>query len=135
MERDRHVTVIAILMIARGGLLLFLGLIGFIVLTGIGVISGDSTALGVLGLIGLVAIFVMTFVGLPSIIAGIGLLRRKEWGRILALIVGFISLIDIPFGTALGIYCILMLMDEEGKRLFSAGGGTPATAPALSPPA
>jgi hypothetical protein len=135
MERDRHVTVIAILMIARGGLLLFLGLIGFIVLTGIGVISGDSTALGVLGLIGLVAIIVMGFIGLPSIIAGIGLLRRKEWGRILALIVGFISLIDIPLGTALGIYCILMLMDEEGKRLFTTGGGTPAAAPASTPPA
>ena len=134
MERDRHVTVIAILMIARGGLLLFLGLIGFIVLTGIGVISGDSTAIGVLGLIGLVAIIVMAFIGLPSIIAGIGLLRRKEWGRILALIVGFISLIDIPLGTALGVYCILMLMDDEGKRLFTGGRGIPAAAPAAAPP-
>lgn len=135
MTRDKHITIIAILNIARGGFLFFLGLIGFIVLTAIGAISGDSIAMGVLGLIGLVAILIMTFIGLPSIIAGVGLLRRREWGRILALVVGFLSLIDIPIGTALGVYSILMLMDDEAKRHFQPGGVPipPQVVPASQP--
>lgn len=132
MTRDKHIQVIAILNIARGGFLLFLGVIGFIVLTGIGAISGDSIALGVLGLIGLIAVMVMTFIGLPSIIAGIGLLRRQEWGRILALIVGFLSLIDVPIGTALGVYSIMMLMDDEAKSHFHSGS-TAQPVPAFPP--
>ena len=53
-----------------------------------------------------------------------GLLEKQTWARLLALILGFLALLDIPFGTALGIYTLWVLLpmqsDEEYRRL--AGG-------------
>jgi hypothetical protein len=118
MTKEKHITILAILHIARGALLLIIGLIGFVLLSGIGLITQDPTALGVLGLIGTIAIMFFGVIALPSVIAGIGLLKHQEWGRILALVVGFLSLLDIPIGTALGVYTIVILMDDEARRLF-----------------
>ena len=50
---------------------------------------------------------------IPGIIAGVGLLQRKSWSRVLTLIVGAIGLLDIPVGTALGIYTFWVLMRDE----------------------
>ena len=50
---------------------------------------------------------------IPGIIAGIGLVQRRPWARVLALVVGAIGLLDIPVGTALGIYTFWVLMRDE----------------------
>lgn len=118
MTKHDHVKVLGYLHIARGAIVLLLGIAGFIVLTGIGVISGDSTAFGVLGVIAMIVLALMGLLAVPSVIAGIGLLMQKEWGRILALVVGILSLIDIPLGTALGVYTIWVLMDADGRQVF-----------------
>jgi hypothetical protein len=56
--------------------------------------------------------------------AGFGLLERHSWARPLALVLGCISLIKIPFGTALGIYTLWVLLparsEEEYRRLAVA---------------
>ena len=49
----------------------------------------------------------------------ISLIKRKEWGRIMVLVVSFFNLINFPLGTALGIYSIIILMKEETAKLFS----------------
>ena len=41
--------------------------------------------------------------------AGFSLLTRKPWGRTLAIVAAILSLIKIPFGTALGIYTLWAL--------------------------
>jgi hypothetical protein len=57
-------------------------------------------------------------------IAGWGLLRRQEWARTVALVVGFVALLNVPIGTALGIYTLWVLLpaqsDEEYKALAKA---------------
>jgi hypothetical protein len=55
-----------------------------------------------------------------GIIGSIGLLQRKEWGRILVLIISFINLLHIPVGTILGGYSIWVLMNDETVRLCAA---------------
>jgi hypothetical protein len=45
--------------------------------------------------------------------AGWGLLQRQPWARILTLIVAFVSLFNIPFGTALGIYTLWVLLPTQ----------------------
>lgn len=56
--------------------------------------------------------------------AGWGLLQREEWGRTVALVVGFIALLSVPLGTALGVYTLWVLLprqsDEEYKSLAQA---------------
>lgn len=123
MDKEKHITILGMLHIARGAIVLLLGVLGFGFFAGIGVLSGDETALGILGLIGTLAVVFMSVIAIPSILAGAGLLQRREWGRILALVVGILSLIDIPFGTALGVYTIWALMDNDIKKIFTGSPG------------
>jgi len=66
---------------------------------------------------------------LPGIIAyalaGYGLLKYKSWARILAIILAILNLILFPIGTALGIYTLVIMFNEETKTLFR-GESTPA---------
>jgi uncharacterized membrane protein (DUF2068 family) len=59
-----------------------------------------------------------------GIVAGWGLLERKPWARMLAIVLGCFSLLDMPFGTALGIYTLWVLLpagsEEEYRRMARA---------------
>jgi hypothetical protein len=53
-----------------------------------------------------------------GIAAGCGLLARQPWARMLAIIFGAFSLIDIPFGTAIGIYTLWVLLPAESEQEY-----------------
>jgi hypothetical protein len=57
-------------------------------------------------------------------LAGWGLLQRADWARTVALVVGFVALLNVPIGTALGIYTLWVLLpsqsDDEYKALAQA---------------
>jgi len=53
-------------------------------------------------------------------ITGWGLLQRKPWGRIVALVLAFIALFNIPFGTALGVYTLWVLLPSGSEREYEA---------------
>lgn len=53
-----------------------------------------------------------------GIAAGCGLLTRQPWARMLAIIFGAISLIDIPFGTAIGVYTLWVLLPAESEQEY-----------------
>ena len=81
----------------------------------------------VLFLIGLM----MLIVALGGIIGGLGVLNKKEWARILLLVISFFTLVRIPLGTILGVYSIWTLLNDETIRLFE--GGTSPTAATMQP--
>jgi len=61
--------------------------------------------------------------GAAGFISGWGLLQREPWGRLLALVMGFLSLFNIPLGTALGVYTLWVLLpaqSDDEYRAFSA---------------
>jgi len=62
--------------------------------------------------------------GVLGLIAGWGLYERRSWARILAIVLAFISLVHPPFGTALGIYTLWVLLpassEAEYQRLARA---------------
>ncbi len=67
----------------------------------------------------------MTFVGFVSLVyatagiaAGLGLFERKQWARILALVVSILALIQFPVGTALGIYSLWVLLPLESREQY-----------------
>ena len=70
--------------------------------------------LGILGAIG--ALWALT--GLLGILAGWGLLDRQPWARTLAIVLGCIALVHIPFGTALGIYTLWVLLPAESEEEY-----------------
>ena len=116
---DRHVNLIGIFWIALGALNVMAGFLIFGLLFGISFIPDmGHEAPVILRSIGFgLGLFLWAF-ALPKIIAGIGLLKKLEWGRVLALVVSFLSLLNIPLGTALGIYSIVILVKEETILLF-----------------
>jgi len=43
-------------------------------------------------------------------LAGWGLLQRQSWARLLTIVLSFLALFNVPFGTALGIYSLWVLL-------------------------
>jgi hypothetical protein len=66
---------------------------------------------------GTLSILIMFFASL-GIIGGIGLFSYKPWARILVMIVSAINCLNIPIGTAKGVYSIWVLMQKETVELF-----------------
>jgi len=56
--------------------------------------------------------------GTAHIVVGVPLRRCRAWARIMALMLGSVDLLLLPYGTALGIYALWMLLSESGKTLF-----------------
>ena len=73
----------------------------------------------VLGFIGTVGAIFFTILALPGLVAGYGLLKRQPWARVLALVVGVLSLVNIPLGTVIGIYTFWVLLKPESTDYFT----------------
>ena len=69
----------------------------------------------ILTVIGMLVFIVST----AGIVAAVGVLKQKEWGRILMLVVSFFNLLRIPLGTILGIYSIWVLLNNDTIKLFN----------------
>jgi hypothetical protein len=120
MDMKQHITVVAALNIGLGALGVLLSIITFVVLTGIGVLSGDRDALPILTFIAVIAAGFLAVISVPDTIGGIGLLKRQPWARILVLILSVLKLINFPLGTIVGVYSIWVLMQDEAVQLLTA---------------
>jgi len=65
-----------------------------------------------------IGIFILVF-SIIGIIGAVGVIKRKEWGRITLLVISFFNLIHIPLGTILSVYNIWVLLNDESIRLFN----------------
>jgi hypothetical protein len=53
-----------------------------------------------------------------AVVTAWGLYQRAQWGRILAIVAAFLSLVKFPFGTALGIWTLVVLMGYRNSTLY-----------------
>ena len=53
-----------------------------------------------------------------ALVAGWGLMERCQWGRIVAIVAAFLSILKFPFGTALGIWTLVMLLGYRNTTLY-----------------
>jgi len=113
-----HVMVLGWINIGFSLVLLFLGIFGLFFLSGIGVVAEDAEATRILGCVGVAGAVFFTALALPGLLAGYGLLKRHNWGRIIAIIVAVFDLFNIPIGTAIGIYALWVLTDERAADYF-----------------
>jgi hypothetical protein len=56
--------------------------------------------------------------GTAHVIVGLPLRRYTPWSRLIALMLGSVDLLLLPYGTALGVYALWALLTEDGKKLF-----------------
>ena len=113
MNNNKHLTILSILFVTFDSILLLLSIGFFIGFPLLGKFIGDATAYMALSYIGVGVGSILLLISIPGIVAGLGLIYRKSWSRILALIVCAIKLFNITFGTAIGIYGFWVLMQDE----------------------
>jgi len=117
---ELHAKIVGWIRIVSSSLFLCAGLVLFILLTGIGFVADDRVALGVLSIVGTVVGGLLVLLGIPGILAGIGVLAHKSWGRVLTIIIGIIDLVNFPVGTLVGVYTIFVLMQDTAGSYFGA---------------
>lgn len=124
---ESHVKTLGVLHIVLGSLGMVAALCLLLIFGGIAGLVGatDSTgdariAVPILGGIGAFIFFVLLVLSLPGLIAGIGLLQFRPWARILTIVLSVLDLINVPFGTALGVYGLWVLLSQGSERLFRA---------------
>ncbi|HET9400707.1 MAG TPA: zinc ribbon domain-containing protein [Candidatus Acidoferrales bacterium] len=122
---QQHVHLLAILWIAYG----IIALLGAMTLFGVShfifgqLIRVDAMPFpihnfirGMLGLIGTVVLAK----GVLGLCAGWGLLQRESWARAVAIVASFLALINIPLGTAIGVYSLWVLLPENSGKEYEA---------------
>ena len=119
INMPQHVTIVGWLFIISHVFFIMIGGFVFVLLTGIGVVVHDREVLSILGIVGTWTALFLTMLALPGLIAGVGLLKRQMWGRILALIVAFFGLINFPIGTAISVYALFVLLQNAAADYFA----------------
>ena len=56
--------------------------------------------------------------GIIGLIAGWGLYERRSWARMLAIVLAFLNLLHPPFGTAIGIYTLWVLLPAASEAEY-----------------
>lgn len=115
---EKHINVVATLQIVLSILGLIIATTIFILFHVIGDFVDDQDAEFVLAIIANVIMVISFIVSLPGILAGIGLFKRKEWARILTLIISVLNLFSFPIGTGIGVYSIWALVQPENVAAF-----------------
>jgi type IV secretory pathway VirB2 component (pilin) len=62
-------------------------------------------------------LFLLARVGLAAV-AGWGLLERSQWGRTVAIVAAIVSMLKFPFGTAMGIWTLIVLLGYRNATLY-----------------
>ena len=133
---ERHVRLLAILAGLWGALAMLVGVSTLLLSAGALAQLLDSVGTGVEFAAGLTAA-ALAMIGVFSLLYGgahawasVLLRRRTAFGRVLMLALALVDLVVLPFGTALGVYALWVLLTNEGRRLFevhsseaSAGSG------------
>lgn len=115
---EGHTKALGIFWVIYGVLGIFMGLLIIGLLYGISFLPEDHDSPIILRTVAVAGGGLIALLSLPEVIAGIALLKLKEWGRILSLIVAVLNVIWFPFGTALSIYTFVILLNTEAIALF-----------------
>lgn len=118
MNLTRRIDLVGYLHIAYGSVLIVLALFMLLTVT-VGAFLFPfiaSWAIGA-GASGMAAL-ILVGIGLPSIGAGIGLIRRFAWARIAIVALAVIDLFSFPIGTALGAFSIWILFQPRASVEF-----------------
>ena len=126
MTTEEHNQTLATLHFIYGAMhgLTLAGLLLLVVVVRFAAVGTNSISTVWIGLGVLTFVILLFVVGLLPLAVGFGLKKQRRWARSLGLSLGVISLINIPVGTALGIYTIRFFRSEGGVRLYGGKSST-----------
>jgi len=118
-DMGKHINILGALFLTFSILMIIGGFVINQFLPMVGEISGDSTAIRITSIIGQSIGTALFIFAVPGFICGYGLITKKAWSRVFAIILSCLSLLSIPIGTMVGIYGLWILIKDETKDLFS----------------
>lgn len=116
-----HIDLVGVLFIVWGLLTALVGVSTLALAVGALAIL-DSTRGGMAARLTVAAFVVLAAMallwGASHVIVGVPLRQRRPWSRHLALVLGAVDVVLLPYGTALGCYTLWVLLGERAKALF-----------------
>ncbi|MEQ1727541.1 MAG: hypothetical protein ABL982_04095 [Vicinamibacterales bacterium] len=122
---ESHVDLVGVLFMVWGGLTVLIG--GSTLALGMAAASlisaaadagrGQFAASVTAAMFTVFAIIAMLW-GAAHIALGVLVRRHRPWSRSGAIMLASVDLLLLPYGTALGVYALWILLREESKRLF-----------------
>lgn len=113
---NTHVKVVAVLHIIFGALGVLAATVIFTIFGtagGIVIWNGEVGPAAIVGTVGLCIGGLIGLLSIPGIVGGWALLAEKSWARILMIVLGIFDLLNFPLGTALGVYTLWVMFQEE----------------------
>lgn len=122
----RHVDLLGLLYVAAAGLSSTVAVV--LASLGAGAMSIEASSAGgqgtwaarVAGAVFLLLSAVLAVWSGVNAWVGWALRRRRYWARPLGLVLGVLNLFILPFGTALGLYTLWVLLGHEARQAFAA---------------
>ena len=115
---EKHINLVATFQIGLSIFNLLFVVIFYTIAKVIGGFIDDANGSAILSTIATIITIFLVIISIPGILAGLGLLKRKEWARILTMILSVIELFSFPVGTAIGIYSLWALNQPESIAAF-----------------
>lgn len=122
---DGHVRALGILHIALGALGVLGALVVLLIFGGIAAIVNFNApwhdarvAVPILSVVGGAIALLILVLSIPGIIVGFGLYGFRSWARILGIVLSALNLLNVPIGTAVGVYGLWVLLNPQTEPLF-----------------
>ncbi|MFQ5926219.1 MAG: hypothetical protein ACE5MH_02165 [Terriglobia bacterium] len=129
---QQHVRILGVLLLFWGILAFGIYLLAVVAAGTVGVFLGKLLGISLSESAALPALVVtlatvLSLASMLAIVAGVGLLQYREWGRVVALVVCALALLRPPFGTLVGIYGLWVLLSAEGEQHYRQEAARRAT--------
>jgi hypothetical protein len=120
-----HVKILGVLYLVVSAFFLLMALFLLLVVGGTAGIVGATAdpedaaiAIPILGFAGTALAMFLGVFSLPGLATGYGLLTFRPWARVVGVVLSAVSLINLPVGTALGVYGLWVLLSKDTEHLF-----------------
>ena len=123
----QHVSILGVLYIVFGVIGIIAALVVLAIFGGLAGVAGmvseqepeAAVAAPILGIVAVTLFTIIIVLSLPGLAVGIGLVKFQAWARIGGLILSALNLLNFPFGTALGVYGLWVLLNKESEAVFT----------------
>ena len=78
----------------------------------------EDTDTGAIVALSIAIVVLLALIGL-SVAAGIGLIKGKSWGWVLAIVNAVLDLFSFPIGTVIGVLSLIYLLRKEVREYFA----------------
>ena len=123
---QHHLPMVGMLWIIMGALFLLCALPILLVGNAAHFVITDNPLAGMLGPVVMSAVGgSLLLIAVGGILVGWGLRNHEPWARSVAVALAVLALFHPPFGTALGIYTLWVLLSDEGGAEYRRGTAAP----------